>query len=395
MSYKLYVSDSSYFSGKLEAYLRYKGIPHDRHEISITTMRETILPNTGLIKVPVMQCPDGRWLKDTTPMIQWLDGQHPEPPAYPQDPAARFIALLVEDYADEWMWRPAMYYRWAFPDSHRLRRARLGAELAAGTIHSSWLMGWYFRWRQYLVFVRGDGVRAHNRAAVEAVYLRTLRELSALLESRPFLLGTRPGIVDFAFFGSMFRHFALDPHPAKIMVDTAPAVWAWVARVWNARAAREGRGALEDFSAPEWQPLFNDILREYLPYLDDNAQAYVQGANRFDWVCHPRASGDPEVLFPRMPVVRYRVACRSQLLKAWRALDADARARAAQKLGAIATWFDAAQDVDAGLDAEFVLPLAQHYPEARGLHGLRLYAGTPWDLPAAPLEPDPQPGPKT
>jgi hypothetical protein len=95
-----------------------------------------------------------------------------------------------------------------------------------------------------------------------------------------------------------------------------------------------------------------------------------------------------------MPVVRYRVACRSQLLKAWRALDADARARAAQPLGGIARWLDSAQDVDAGLDAEFVLPLARRYPAARGVHGLRLYAGTPWDLPAAPVPNDPESKPK-
>ena len=385
--YQLYVSDSSYFSGKLEGYLRYKGIAHDRHEISINTMRNVILPATGFMKVPVMQCPDGRWLKDTTPMIQWLDRQHPQPSVYPEDPAARFIALLVEDYADEWMWRPAMYYRWRFADSHRLRRARLGHELAEGTLHSSWLMGWYFRWRQYWVFVRGDGVRPHNEPAVQEVYHRTLRELSALLEMRPFLLGTRPSIVDFAFFGSMFRHYALDPYPAKIMVDTAPAVWAWVARVWNARAAREGGGTLEDFPATEWQPLFADILREYLPYLDDNAKAYAKKLKRFDLTLprHPREGGDP-VLYPSMPVVRYRVACRSQLLKAWHALDAGARANAAQKLGGIAAWFEAAQDVDAGLDDEFVLPLAQRYPEARGLYGLRMYQGTPWDLPAPPKD---------
>lgn len=379
--YQLYVSDSSYFSGKLEAYLRYKGIAHDRHEVSVKTMREVILPNTGLIKVPVMQCPDGRWLKDTTPMIQWLDAQHPAAPVYPQDAAARFIALLVEDYADEWMWRPAMYYRWAFPDSHRLRRARLGHELAEGTLHPGWLMGWYFRWRQYLVFVRGDGVRAHNRAAVEAVYHRTLRELSALLEERPFLLGARPSIVDFAFFGSMFRHYALDPHPAKIMVDTAPAVWAWVARVWNAQAAREGAGALEDFNDQVWDGLFADIAGEYLPYLDDNAQAYAKRLARFDL----RLGKD---CYPSMPVVRYRVACRGQLLNAFRALDAGARQRVRERLGksGIAAWLASAEDVDAGLDAEFVLPLSRRYPPARGWHGLKLYAGTPWDLPAPPID---------
>lgn len=379
--YKAYVSDSSYYSGKLEACLRYKGIAHERVEINVDTMRQLILPATGFMKVPAMQCPDGRWLKDTTPMIQWLDRQHPRHPVYPDDAATRFLALLVEDYADEWLWRPAMYYRWQFPDSHRLRRARLGHELAAGTVHPGWLMGWYFRWRQYLVFVRGDGVRRDNRAHVEALYHRTLRQLSALLQERPFLLGGRPSIVDFAFFASMFRHFALDPHPAKIMVDTAPAVWEWVARVWNARGERYGAGALEDFSAAAWDDILASIAAEYLPYLDANAAAWARGAARFDLVLG-------EARYPRLPVVRYRVACRGQLRQAWRALDAAARGRVERRLAAsgIARWLATAPDVDAGLDAEFELPLSQRYPEARGLYGIRLFGkGTPWDLPAQPV----------
>lgn len=378
--YTLFVSDSSYYSGKLEACLRYKEIPHERVEINIDVMRKVILPATGVMKVPAMQCPDGRWLKDTTPMIQWLDRQHPQFPVYPEDAATRFIALLVEDYADEWLWRPAMYYRWRFADSHRLRRARLGRELAHGTIHSSWLMGWYFRWRQYFVFVRGDGVRASNEAQVQELYHRTLRRLSTLLATRPFLLGARPSIVDFAFFASMFRHFALDPYPAKIMIDEAPAVWAWVARLWNSRGPRFATRGLDDFASPDWDGVLEDIGREYLPYLDANAAAYARGEARLDL----QLGG---VEYPRMPVVRYRVACRRQLLKAWRALTDAERERAAQRLAAsgIALWLAGAQDVDAGLDAEFELPLARRYPAARGWYGLKLFGkGTPWDLPSGP-----------
>jgi glutathione S-transferase len=384
MTYQLYVSDSSYYSGKLEAYLRYKEIPHERHEINVDTMRKVLLPATGFMKVPAMRCPDGRWLKDTTPMIRWLDQQNPAPSVYPDDAATRFIALLVEDYADEWMWRPAMYYRWRFADSHTLRRLRLGEELAHDTLHSSWLMGWYFRWRQYWVFVRGDGVRPHNEAAIQALYRRTLAQLSALLEDKPYLLGNRPSIVDFGFFASMFRHFALDPNPAKIMVDTAPAVWAWVARVWNARASREGQGALGDFASPRWDDVFRSIAAEYVPYLDANATAWSRGAKRFGL----DLSG---VTYPAMPVVRYRVACRGQLLKAYGALDAGARDRVQQRLAGsgVGQWLATAQPIDAGLDAEFELPLAHRYPEARGLYGLKLFQrGTPWDLPAPPVKPE-------
>ncbi len=375
-TYKAYVSHVSYYSGKLEAYLRYKEIPHRRIELNAKLMREVLLPATGVMKMPAMQCPDGRWLKDTTPMLQWLDAQHPDHPVYPQDPATRFLSLLVEDYADEWMWRPAMYYRWAFRDSHQLLRHRLGAELAHGTAYPAWLLGWYMRWRQYIVFVRGDGVRPHNRAHVEALYLRSLQQLSALLKDRPFLLGDRPTIVDFGFFASMFRHYTLDPAPAKIMVDTAPRVLAWTARMWAARGSEIVGDRMDDFSDPAWQPMFRDMARDYLPYLDDNARHYAAGDKRFD-------SQIDGVRYPAVPVVRYRVACREILLREWMALHEDSRTRIRERLAdsGIANWLDAAPAIPAGLDEEFQLPLQQRYPAARGLYGLKLLTGTPWDRP--------------
>ncbi|MFR9749731.1 glutathione S-transferase family protein [Nocardia sp. 004] len=378
--YKLYVSDVSYFSGKFEAYLRYKGIPHERIQVNIETTRNVLLPATGFMKIPAMQCPDGSWLKDTTPMIQWLDRKHPVYPVYPEDPAARFLALLVEDYADEWMWRPAMYYRWRFADSARLLRARIGREFSRGTRHLAPIVSAYFHCRQYLVFVYGDGVRRHNEAAVQDVYLRTLRQLSDVLASRRFLLGARPSIVDFAFFGSMFRHFALDPVSAEIMIDTAPAVYAWTARLWNARGERDGDGELDDFSSAEWDSVFASIAEEYLPYLDRNAEAYTRGERHFDLRLGAAR-------YPRMRVVRYRVACREQLLKQYAALDESTKDIVRQRLSCsdIAHWLDTSGIVDSGLSKEFEMPLAHRYPAPRGLYWLKTNLGTPWDMPKPPI----------
>ena len=75
----VYLADVSYFSGKMEAYLRYKEIPYERRLATSKMMREEVLPATGLMKVPVIRLPDGRWLKDTTPMIDWFESQQPTP----------------------------------------------------------------------------------------------------------------------------------------------------------------------------------------------------------------------------------------------------------------------------------------------------------------------------
>jgi glutathione S-transferase len=380
--YRAYVSDVSYYSGKLEAYLRYAGIDHERIEVNTDMLRDTVLPATGFMKVPVMQCPDGSWLKDTTPMMQWLDSQHGKPSIYPSDAASRFIALLIEDYADEWLWRPAMYYRWNFADSHRLLRHRLGRELSDGTRYPAAGLGWYMRWRQYLTFVRDDGIRPHNEAQVQALYQRTLAMLSQRLQGRRFLQGERPSIVDFGFFASMFRHFALDPHSAKQMIDTAPAVYAWVGRLWNAHADNtQPSSELEDFASTDWDALLGDISHDYLTYLDRNAKAYASGDKHFDLVLGGTT-------YPQMAVVRYRVACREQILLAFRGLNPKARKHVELRLQAsgISAWLGDAPMIVSGLADEFVMPLQRHYPPAKGLAGLRLLKGTPWDMPAPPLK---------
>ncbi len=96
----VYRSKISYFSGKLEAYLKYKEIPHsitkiDRHVFN------TIYKHTGVKKMPAMESDTGTWLFDTTQVIAWLDKLYGGVPVLPDDPALAFTTLLIEDYGDE------------------------------------------------------------------------------------------------------------------------------------------------------------------------------------------------------------------------------------------------------------------------------------------------------
>ena len=107
---KLYGSKISYYTGKLEAYLRYKGLAYQR--VSPYRNQKTIRKNVGAMQLPIVERADGRWMSDTTPILLQLESEHPRPSILPASPPLRFIALLMEDYADEWLWRPAMHYRW-------------------------------------------------------------------------------------------------------------------------------------------------------------------------------------------------------------------------------------------------------------------------------------------
>ena len=109
-------SEISYFTGKFETYLRYTQIPYTYRGLDLVHYYWIVPRRLGATQYPTVRLADGRWMSDTTPMIAWLERQHPERPVIPEDPVQRYVALLIEDFADEWLWRPAMYYRWSHGD---------------------------------------------------------------------------------------------------------------------------------------------------------------------------------------------------------------------------------------------------------------------------------------
>lgn len=278
---KLYGSGISYFTGKMEMYFRAKGIPYQHHPMSNKEFTVTIPEKTGVLQMPALELGDGRWMTDSTPIIAWFEEQYPTPPVTPWDPVQRFFSLLLEDYADEWLWRPAMHFRWYWDEGAMYASRFLADEVMADVPGPGFIKRYMLRRRQRGGYTVGDGITEDNRAAVEAIYYNNLTALEAVLQQRPFLLGQDPSLVDVGFMGSMFRHFSMDPPPAKIMRETAPAVYEWIARLWNF-SARENQGDWLSGIPNDWGFWLNDIGSTYLPYLNASTRALVEGKKRFD-----------------------------------------------------------------------------------------------------------------
>ena len=371
--YRVYLMDVSYFSGKLEAYLRYKEIPFERVEVGWRQLGREVFPNTGIMKVPVVETAGGDWLQDSTPIIDWMEARHPEPPIIPEDPLQAFCARLLEDYADEWLWRPALHYRWSHAADARLLGRRIASEVMKDIPGPLWLLAAQVRFRQRRECVRGDGVTAATRAHVEGVYTKCLERLEPLLGEQPFLLGGRPCLADFGFFAAMFRHFSLDPTPARIMRDRAPAVYAWVSRLWNARASRaRGEWPQAGVIPAAWHELLRDAGETYLPYLHANAMAWRDGSSRFDWSVQG-------VRYLRLPVVHYRVWCRERLQEHFEAIPAHARPALEALLGQCGAWEPLWRDgkIASHLHAETEPPVC--WPVRSGLRGAFVSQSRPWN----------------
>lgn len=301
---KLYGLSISYYTGKMEAYLRYKEIPYDFVVLNPDRMR-LLKEKTGAAQMPAVELPDGRFMTDTTPMIAWFEEQHREHPVIPKDPVLKFVSHLLEDYAEEWLWRPAMHYRWSYKTDRLHLSRKIVDELLPDKFGPAFLKRHFIRRRQHIEYVKRDGVDATTWDHVESIYLNTLDRLEAIFATRPYLLGDRPTLGDFGLFAPMFRHFAQDPTASDIMRQRAPGVFAWQARLWNARASSTP-GQVLDGLPDDLHPILNDIGDAYLPYLNANALAWQAGKEHFD----PVMQG---VQYRSVPVSQYRVWCLEQL----------------------------------------------------------------------------------
>jgi glutathione S-transferase len=314
----VYGSEYSYFTGKLEAYLRFKEIPYERRPLGLWLYKWKLPRLLGGAQLPTVRLADGRWMTDTTPMIAWLEERHPEPAVIPPAEPLRFAALLVEDFGDEWLWRPAMHYRWSYPADRALTSRGLAAELVRLPLPLAWRRRSLAR-RQHRLFVAGDGVEARTRAHVEGSYTRVLDILEPALSGRPFLLGERPTIADLGLFGSMFRHFSLDPTPARIMRNRAPAVYEWVARLWAARAGRIGDRPLASEVPDDLEPLLREAGQTHLPMLAANASAFAAGRATYGFSAQGTGYRD-------VPTSRYRVWTLDRLRRGFLGLEGEDRA---------------------------------------------------------------------
>ena len=107
----LYGSNISYFTGKMENYFRIRGIPYHFDSMQFPSMERQLKREIGVSQMPAVQLADGRWLTDTTKMIEGFESEFSDNALMPSDPVQAFAAHLIVDWAAEWWWRPAMHSR--------------------------------------------------------------------------------------------------------------------------------------------------------------------------------------------------------------------------------------------------------------------------------------------
>ena len=219
-TYVLYGAGISYFTGKVRAYLRWKGLPFEEITADATVYREVIVPGVGFPVIPVVRTPQGQLLQDSTDIIEALEAAHPEPGCVPGGGVQRLVAQLLELYADEWLVVPAMHYRW-----HHNREWAMRAFGALNAPQASLEEQFAIGQKRAAPFAQAAvllGAEPAVQPAIEASYESLLRELDAHFARSPCVLGERPCIADFALYGPLYAHQFRDPASGALMRRLAP-----------------------------------------------------------------------------------------------------------------------------------------------------------------------------
>lgn len=302
----LYGWHLSYFSGKARCYLQYKNIPFVDEAVNMPTLMLRIKHKTGAVVMPVLVTPEGRWIQDTSEIVDGMEARFPQSSVHPTTPVQRFASYLMEAWGDEW-WVPiAMHTRWNYPENYPLFEQEAGDALLPrfpGFIKRRAVARVADTLRGMLPTV---GIKPAQYTTMEQWTHDMLDVLDAHFAVSPFLFGDRPALGDFGLVGTMYGHLGRDPWPRRELVAPRPHLRAWIDRMATLKPHTQTRFLADDRIAPTLEPVFRRIFTEFIPMLEGiNSEVRAKLPSLKPGRALPRALG--EIEFP-MGAQRFRRA---------------------------------------------------------------------------------------
>jgi len=277
-TYRIIGAEMSPYSVKIRSYFRYKAIPH-----------QWILRNAGsqaeyekyakMPIIPLVVTPEDVGIQDSTPIIDQMERLYPEPSINPDEPVARFISALIEEFGDEWGNKWMFHYRWT-RDVDRIssagRIARMRGPKASEPEHDAFAGQVRARMVDRVWFV---GSNATTAPQIEAGFRDMLELLDSHLESRPYLFGARPAFGDFGLWGQFYELWT-DPTAGALIEGGAPHVLDWVHRMLWPKA--EGKFETWSTLEPTLMPILTrQVGHQFMPWTSANEKALAEKQEEF------------------------------------------------------------------------------------------------------------------
>lgn len=225
----LYGAPLSLYTGRPRSYLIKSGENYREQTPTTRYFLDDIVPRAGgRSGMPTLETADGEVIRDGAAIIDHFEALNSRR-FTPTGARQNVISLLFDVIGAEGLMRPAMHYRWNFPE----------ANLAFLTFHfESCIPGWLDRasvaqksMNQMRNAGQMFGAVPESFAVVESLYLQLADALNDHFGLHPYLLGGRPSIGDFGMIAPLYGHLGRDPAPLAIMQARAIRLFRWVERM--------------------------------------------------------------------------------------------------------------------------------------------------------------------
>ena len=308
------------YSNKMLMYLRYRRIPH--RFIMMNSKEEAGTKHArGPVLLPKILWPDGSVQNDSTFLIERLENEYKSRSAYPNHAGMKFLALLLEDFADEFVTKCMFHYRWVYDPVYAGKGIVMQqAGMSSSPDEAVAKAGAGIQKRQ----VDRIGIVGSNPKtgpAIEHFYKAFLQAVDRhFANGHPFLFGTRPSVADFAILGQLHPMIFLDRETSHLTREISGRVCAWYsysADLSGLSVVDENNGWL-DANKPlpdTFKALLQLVGKWYVPFFIANDIEFKRGNDTFECKLN-----DGKVAWEQ-PTFKYQSKCLDWICAQYNALD--------------------------------------------------------------------------
>jgi glutathione S-transferase len=275
-SFRLMGLEPSPYTVKVESLLKFKGIRYQWVNRSLKN-EQMFQQHARVQLIPLLFFPSGETMQDSTPIIERLETDYPDPTIHPEDEALWFLSCLFEEFGDEWCNKLMFFQRWFY----RADAEATGRRLADARLEGQWWaplarpIAARLLVRRMVPRLSYSGGNETNIPQLKQSFTDLTAMLESHFEKRPYLMGARPCFGDFGLWCNFYQAWT-DPTAGAYLEARAPALVGYIKRMLS--PAVEGEFESLDALKRTLVPVLEqEMARRFLPWMEANHRAWRAG----------------------------------------------------------------------------------------------------------------------
>ncbi len=274
--FRLVGLEPSPYTMKVDAFLRFKSIPYTWVSRNLKAEKE-YQAHAKVQLIPLLFFSNGDSMQDSTPILERLDAEYPNPPMHPDNKPLWFLSCLFEEFGDEWCNKLMFFQRWFYEADAKSTGKRLAAEVYGGNWWSGIAKPFiaHMMVRRMVPRLVYSGGNETNIPQLKQSFEALCEMLEAHFQTRSYLMGARPCFGDFGLWCNLYQAWT-DPTANAYLEANSPKLVDYIKRMRNPSV--EGEFETLDALKPTLTPILQkEMATRFLPWMEANHRAFHAG----------------------------------------------------------------------------------------------------------------------